>query len=249
VVADLVIERDVDSNDPERTRRDRLTRELQGHLHGIREPDDRATATSLYCSPARLIAGCVGAELITVNGPRLTVVAADENVRFAACLREEMVAPAQAVRALCRSRPSDDCGGGPETSAWIAYEMRLSSDGLRLDSSLPIYQHGDFAVRLLVYASASGATAASAVAALERRQLVVDLVSNRILARAYREVITNLDAALESNRRIGVAIGVLMTRYRVTDAVAFDLLRQGSQRGHVKLRDVAEYVLLTGGLD
>ncbi len=60
--------------------------------------------------------------------------------------------------------------------------------------------------------------------------------------------IANLEVALLSARRIGAAIGVLMTRYRVTDAQAFDLLRTASQYGHRKLRDVAEDVILIGEL-
>ncbi|HEX2902593.1 MAG TPA: GAF and ANTAR domain-containing protein [Jatrophihabitans sp.] len=56
----------------------------------------------------------------------------------------------------------------------------------------------------------------------------------------------NLSKALESNRRIGVAIGVLVAIYKVTEEQAFELLRTASQRNHVKLADVAEEVVLTG---
>jgi AmiR/NasT family two-component response regulator len=34
-------------------------------------------------------------------------------------------------------------------------------------------------------------------------------------------------------------MGVLMERHKVTDAQAFDRLREASQRGNVKLRDFA----------
>jgi GAF domain-containing protein len=54
--------------------------------------------------------------------------------------------------------------------------------------------------------------------------------------------------ALESNRRIGMAIGILMGSHRVTDEQAFAMLRIASQHGHTKLRDVAEDVILTGEL-
>lgn len=58
----------------------------------------------------------------------------------------------------------------------------------------------------------------------------------------------NLEIALMTNRKIGVAIGVLMARSGVTDQQAFDLLRVTSQHCHVKLRDIAEYVVMTGEL-
>jgi AmiR/NasT family two-component response regulator len=58
-----------------------------------------------------------------------------------------------------------------------------------------------------------------------------------------------LQAALESNRRIGIAVGILMTRLRITDDAAFELLRRASNDRNVKLRLVAEEVIYTGELD
>jgi AmiR/NasT family two-component response regulator len=63
------------------------------------------------------------------------------------------------------------------------------------------------------------------------------------------EQVANLRQALESNRRIGVAIGVLMARRSVTEQAAFDLLRAASQNQHRKLREVADDVVYTGDLD
>jgi GAF domain-containing protein len=58
----------------------------------------------------------------------------------------------------------------------------------------------------------------------------------------------NLRIGLESNRLIGAAIGILMTRRQVTYEAAFALLRTFSQRRNRKLRSVAEDVVLTGDL-
>jgi hypothetical protein len=58
-----------------------------------------------------------------------------------------------------------------------------------------------------------------------------------------------LHAALESNRRVGIAIGILMTRLRITGGTAFDLLRRASNDRNVELRLVAEEVIDTGALD
>ncbi len=58
----------------------------------------------------------------------------------------------------------------------------------------------------------------------------------------------NLERALASNRQIGAAMGILMTRLRVTAEQAFDLLRKESQNRHRKLRDIAEEVMMTGEL-
>ena len=59
---------------------------------------------------------------------------------------------------------------------------------------------------------------------------------------------SNLRVALESNREIGVAVGVLMTVHHVTQAQAFDLLRAVSQHTNRKLTVVAQEVADTGTL-
>ena len=59
---------------------------------------------------------------------------------------------------------------------------------------------------------------------------------------------TNLVRALESNREIGVAMGILMQRHQVSREVAFDLLRTASQDTNRKLSVVASEVADTGML-
>lgn len=60
--------------------------------------------------------------------------------------------------------------------------------------------------------------------------------------------VENLQKALISNREIGTAMGVLMSRHNVTREQAFDLLRIASQNSNRKLRDVAVDVAETGAL-
>lgn len=61
-----------------------------------------------------------------------------------------------------------------------------------------------------------------------------------------RDRATNLLKALESNREIGVAMGILMQRHRLTREQAFDVLRVASQDSNRKLADVAADVADTG---
>jgi transcriptional regulator with GAF, ATPase, and Fis domain len=58
----------------------------------------------------------------------------------------------------------------------------------------------------------------------------------------------NLETALQSNREIGMAVGILMVRYTLTDQAAFDLLRVTSQHHHRKLRDIAAETVYSGEL-
>ena len=64
-----------------------------------------------------------------------------------------------------------------------------------------------------------------------------------------REIAAGLKLALDSNRDIGVAMGILMVTYKVTRDQAFDLLRLASQHANRKLRDVAAGIVETGTLD
>jgi hypothetical protein len=59
----------------------------------------------------------------------------------------------------------------------------------------------------------------------------------------------NLRRSQESNREIGMAMGVLMSRHALTQSQAFDLLRMASQHSHRKLREVAADVVETGILE
>jgi ANTAR domain len=68
------------------------------------------------------------------------------------------------------------------------------------------------------------------------------------LLAAAQTRIAHLERALVSNRRIAMALGVLMARHRLTEQQAFDLLREQSSRRNVKLAAIAEEVIYTGDL-
>jgi hypothetical protein len=69
-----------------------------------------------------------------------------------------------------------------------------------------------------------------------------------ISAAQQRRRADGVTAALQSNRDIGAALGVLMARLLVTREQAFDLMRIASQRSNRKLREIATDVLETGTL-
>lgn len=60
--------------------------------------------------------------------------------------------------------------------------------------------------------------------------------------------VVNLQQALETSRTIGAAIGIVMLARKLTPDQAFDVLRETSQRMHVKIRDLALLVTETGEL-
>ncbi|MCC6496961.1 MAG: GAF and ANTAR domain-containing protein [Propionibacteriaceae bacterium] len=69
-----------------------------------------------------------------------------------------------------------------------------------------------------------------------------------LVNRLSEDKITRLERALESNREIGVAMGILMAQRRWTQSEAFDRLVSASQNLNRRLRDIAAEVRLTSRL-
>jgi GAF domain-containing protein len=63
---------------------------------------------------------------------------------------------------------------------------------------------------------------------------------------ASRKLEYDLRAAIDSRGTIGQAIGILIERHKVMPRQAFDMLVRASQNRHMRLRDVAAYVIQTG---
>jgi len=61
--------------------------------------------------------------------------------------------------------------------------------------------------------------------------------------RALTAQVSQLTFARDSNRRIGMAMGIVMNQCQVDEEDAFDVLRRTSQNTNRKLRDIAEDVI------
>lgn len=73
-------------------------------------------------------------------------------------------------------------------------------------------------------------------------QFAARLGAARTLAAEARRAAT-LEVAVRTNREIGAAIGILMSRHRITEDQAFALLTRTSQSENLKLRQVAERIV------
>lgn len=73
---------------------------------------------------------------------------------------------------------------------------------------------------------------------------VLDRLQARV--RSAEDKAAGLEHALASNRRIGMAVGILMCRHQLTEDQAIAVLKTHSQHCNVKLRELAETVIYTG---
>jgi hypothetical protein len=79
-------------------------------------------------------------------------------------------------------------------------------------------------------------------------QLLVERATGLVERERLVRKTDNLHRALNSNREIGAAMGILMARHNLTSDQAFDLLRRTSQSEHRKVVAIAAEVIETGAL-
>ncbi len=134
------------------------------------------------------------------------------------------------------------------TSKWPEFGRRAAAEyGIRSMLSVRMYlEDDDLLAGLNLYSTTPDAFD-------ESDQTTATLLATHgalaLTAARRKDKIDNLERALVTSRRIGVAIGILMARQMVTEEQAFDLLRIASQNSHRKLYDIADEVAHTGALD
>ncbi|GAB3681509.1 ANTAR domain-containing protein [Angustibacter aerolatus] len=187
----------------------------------------------------RSVPGVEHASLVLARGPgRPRVVAGTD----------ELAVTFDRLQLRLGRGPVLDVLGGAPVSRWRADEAALPGSRLREDSpvtaalTLRLEPPGHVGAltlsgsRELPPEAVGRARTAAALAVLA---LTADLAGRRS---------AHLDRALDSNRRIGVAVGVLTARRQLTPELAFDELRRASQRLNRKLASVADEVAATGAL-
>ena len=128
---------------------------------------------------------------------------------------------------------------------WPELSAAAHRSALRSVLSIPVTAVGNTAQSLNVYAEqpSSFSTAQHAAAYLSAAVTGLALTALR-----ERERAEHLSIALDTNRQIGAAMGILMAQHRCSYDEAFTALRTASQHLHRKLRDVADEVVFTGAL-
>jgi hypothetical protein len=111
--------------------------------------------------------------------------------------------------------------------------------------SFRLFLTEDTRAALNLYATQVGAFSDESVAT---GSMFAAYSSMALLAVARRDQTNHLIRALETNREIGVAMGILMARGNLTQEQAFDQLRTASQNLNRKLHDIAADVTATGKL-
>lgn len=133
-----------------------------------------------------------------------------------------------------------------ETDRWPDFGPRAAQEtGVRSILAFRLFVSEDTLGALNFYSQRRDAFGA------EQRSAGSLLAAHAALAMAQareQEQLGTLRTALNSNRMIGAAVGILMVQHGITQARAFDLLRDVSQHANRKLRSIADEVVATGTL-
>lgn len=130
----------------------------------------------------------------------------------------------------------------PEFGAQVRDRLGMTS---LMTSRMPLPEDPETTVGLTLYSDALDAFDAHA---LWVGALLASQASLAVSAQLHRQQLQNLERAVESNREIGAAVGVLMARHGITRHQAFELLREASQNAGRKLAAIATDVVDTGEL-
>jgi hypothetical protein len=214
-----------------------LGRELRG------PGDNQAALQRMVQLAVKHIEPCTGASITVVRGGRGSSVATSDPVAATADDLQYELNEGPCVRSAERDAnylliDVRDDRRWPRFSAALTehtpYRCVLSYQMIAGDSAA-----------LNLYAERPGAYETDDI---DLATVIAAHASSLVALSASEDRVANLETALESNREIGAAIGVLMAHHKVTHDEAFALLRSASQRMHRKLRDVASEVVETGTL-
>ena len=182
--------------------------------------------------------------LMTGDGPPRTAPTSDEVPLQIDRIQYE-TGEGPCVQALTESDLvlTNDLTVAPE---WPVFARRaVAETGVRSMLSYRLFLNDGNRGALNFYAMKPDAFDMSAVAT---GSIFAAYASMAQLAALHRDLAIHLTRAVESNREIGVAMGILMANKRQTQEQAFTDLRIASQHLHRKLRDIAAEVIYTGAL-
>ena len=109
--------------------------------------------------------------------------------------------------------------------------------GIRAQAGLPLFDAPQSSGALNLYSRDVGAFG-------DLGSLAVLFAHHSATALGYAKEVENLQEAVRTRGTIGKAVGIVMERYKLTDQRAFAFLARLSQHGNLKLRLVAEQIVV-----
>lgn len=214
---------------------------LGAELHG--DGDNQAALRRLVELAVKHVEGCGSASITVVRGGQgYSLAVSDEVAQQVDQLQYQLgEGPCMAAAENASNYLLFDVAG---ETRWPQF-CRAAAAQTPIRSVLAFQLAASRAVALNLYADHPAAFSPDAI---DTATIFAAQASSLVALNEAEDQAMNLEAALESSRIIGIALGVLMSARKVTQEQAFTLLRIASQNLHRKLRQVAAEVVETGTL-
>jgi GAF domain-containing protein len=188
-----------------------------------------------------LVDGCERAGIMVINRGKVhTPAASDDMARTSDRIQGELgEGPCfDAIRSGQESFLIVDMA--EDGGRWPRYSSRARELGIRSMLGFKLFTEEETLGALNLYASQPG------VLTERSEQVGWLLASHAAVAFSSARSDAHLHGAISSRQEIGIAIGILMERHKLTDDEAFAVLSQASQDTNTKLRQLARRVAETG---
>jgi GAF domain-containing protein len=196
-------------------------------------------------SALQVIGGCdhASASILSATGVFTTLSATDEVAEIADALqRETGEGPCLEASIDERIEHDPDLGNNP---TWPQFARRLiDSTPVRSALACPLVLDGRRGGALNFFADRTNAFTADDLA---YAAVLASFASVAVAAAMQRDESAQLRVALDTNRTIGAAVGILMATHTISQDDAFALLTTASQRMNRRLRDVAADIVAKTG--
>ena len=193
------------------------------------------------CSAApRIVTGCDHASLTLLrDGKFVTAASTDDTARAIDAMEREIGnGPCvDAIKDEAAYIDADLTDGSP----WPELASRvLAQTPVRGMSGFRLIVDEQKAGALNLFSDAPGRLTVESV---NQSVLLASFVSVALMAATQRENARSLREGLQSNREIGMAVGLLMAFHEINDEEAFAILRRTSRDMNVRLSDIARQIV------
>jgi transcriptional regulator with GAF, ATPase, and Fis domain len=199
------------------------------------------TLNSIVAHAVELVDGCEGAGIMVVRKGRVhTLAATGDRARRSDRIQGEL-GEGPCFDAVCTGTESYLVKDMAEdASRWPRYAPRARELGVGSMLGFKLFTEHENLGALNLYSARAGALTERS------EQTGWLLASHAAVAFASARSDADLQGAISTRQDIGVAMGILMERHRISADEAFETLATASQNHNIKLREVARRVAETG---
>jgi transcriptional regulator with GAF, ATPase, and Fis domain len=213
----------------------RISRELLGL------PDEEVALRSIVTKAVEAVDACEFAVVSERSGSRLTTRASTSGIAEACDVLQHRRNEGPCIDVMWNTEVSL-VGESAKDSRWPVLGRRMAELGMSSVLAVRLAAGSQMPGSLSLYSSRPDAFDSMAIS------LAFSFATHAAVALFAARQATGFTHAVETRHTIGVAQGVLMTRYGIDKDRAFQLLRRHSNATNTKLRDVARLVAEEGEL-